>query len=109
MRALKNQANPMTMKQIIIGRIITNYSLTNHLENRLTFNTAFFYTREKDIMNNTKRTKIMRLWSTLSYERRYSVHESDLVRQLWLDNYFYGNIFSLQYKNDKTQATLGGG
>ena len=34
---------------------------------------------------------------------------TDLVRQLWLDNDFYGNIFSLQYKDDKTQLTFGGG
>lgn len=38
-----------------------------------------------------------------------TITNSDMVRQLWLDNDFYGNIFSLQYKTDKTQATLGGG
>ncbi len=38
-----------------------------------------------------------------------NITNSDMVRQLWLDNDFYGNIFSLQYKTDKTQATLGGG
>jgi len=34
---------------------------------------------------------------------------TDLVRQQWLDNYFYGGIFSLQYKAGPTQLTLGGG
>ena len=34
--------------------------------------------------------------------------ETDLVRQLWLDNDFYGNIFSFQYNKDKTALTLGG-
>ena len=34
---------------------------------------------------------------------------TDLVRQQWLDNYFYGGIFSLQYKNGSSQLTLGGG
>ena len=34
---------------------------------------------------------------------------TDLVRQRWLDNYFYGGIFSLQYKKKNTQFTLGGG
>ena len=37
-----------------------------------------------------------------------AITESDFIRQLWLDNDFYGNIFSLQYKTNKTQATLGG-
>ena len=32
-----------------------------------------------------------------------------LIRQLWLSNYFYGGIFSLQYKYKKTQFTFGGG
>jgi iron complex outermembrane recepter protein len=34
--------------------------------------------------------------------------ETDLVRQLWLDNDFYGNIFSFHYNKDKTALTLGG-
>jgi iron complex outermembrane receptor protein len=34
---------------------------------------------------------------------------SDFIRQLWLDNDFSGNVFSLQYKDKKTQATFGGG
>ena len=37
------------------------------------------------------------------------VTNSDMIRRLWLDNKFYGNIFSLLYKDNKTQATLGGG
>jgi len=34
---------------------------------------------------------------------------TDLTRRLWLDNYFYGSIFSLQYHKNKTQLTFGGG
>lgn len=34
---------------------------------------------------------------------------TDLVRQLWLDNNFYGQIFSLQYKKSNDQLTIGGG
>lgn len=34
---------------------------------------------------------------------------TDLVRQLWLDNAFYGQIASVQYKKAATQFTLGGG
>ena len=33
---------------------------------------------------------------------------TDLVRQLWLDNDFYGTVFSLQSRNDKHQTTFGG-
>ena len=34
---------------------------------------------------------------------------TDLVRQLWLVNSYYGQIFSLQYKRNSNQFTLGGG
>jgi iron complex outermembrane receptor protein len=34
---------------------------------------------------------------------------TDLIRQRWLDNYFYGGIYSLQYYKNKTNLTLGGG
>ncbi len=35
--------------------------------------------------------------------------ETDLIRQLWLDNYYYGSVFSLIYHKNKTQLTFGGG
>jgi len=34
---------------------------------------------------------------------------TDLIRQRWLDNYFYGTVLSLQYKQNNTQLVLGGG
>ncbi|MEI8280613.1 MAG: TonB-dependent receptor plug domain-containing protein [Bacteroidota bacterium] len=34
---------------------------------------------------------------------------TDLIRQLWLDNYYYGAVFSLMYEKNQTQLTLGGG
>lgn len=37
-----------------------------------------------------------------------SVYTSDLIRQLWLDNYFYGSVFSLQYNQANTHIILGG-
>ncbi|MCL2651103.1 MAG: TonB-dependent receptor [Candidatus Azobacteroides sp.] len=37
------------------------------------------------------------------------VDKSDLVRQKWLDNDFYGGIFSLNYKKNKWDVALGGG
>lgn len=37
-----------------------------------------------------------------------TVTTTDLVRDLWLNNDFYGDIFSLQQKTAKTELTLGG-
>jgi iron complex outermembrane receptor protein len=38
-----------------------------------------------------------------------TLQSSDLIRQRWLDNYFYGGVVSLQYKKKGTQLTFGGG
>jgi iron complex outermembrane receptor protein len=34
--------------------------------------------------------------------------KTDLIRQLWLNNSFYGGVFSFQYKKNKTQFIIGG-
>lgn len=39
-----------------------------------------------------------------------TISQSDLVRQLWLDNHFYGTVFSTQYQKDNEfSLTFGGG
>lgn len=38
-----------------------------------------------------------------------TITNTDLVRQLWLDNNYYGQILSLQYKRNKDEVTFGGG
>jgi iron complex outermembrane recepter protein len=38
-----------------------------------------------------------------------TVTSTDLVRRLWLDNDFYGTVFSFQYEGPKREITLGGG
>jgi iron complex outermembrane receptor protein len=38
-----------------------------------------------------------------------TVKKTDLIRRLWLDNNFYGSIFSVQYHKYKTEFTAGGG
>lgn len=38
-----------------------------------------------------------------------TISYTDIVRQLWLDNYYYGGVGYLMYERGKTQLTLGGG
>ena len=38
-----------------------------------------------------------------------TVTKTDLIRRLWLDNNFYGTVFSLQHQKNNTQFTMGGG
>lgn len=90
----------------------THYQLffDQQLGKRFHFNTAIFLTKGKGYYEQYKADE-----DFAKYGLPYPVNgtdttfTSDFIRQLWLDNDFYGNIFSLQYKNDKTQATLGGG
>jgi iron complex outermembrane receptor protein len=37
------------------------------------------------------------------------VNTTDLVRRRWLDNDFYGTVFSANYKKDRTNLIIGGG
>ncbi|MDR1055537.1 MAG: TonB-dependent receptor [Prevotellaceae bacterium] len=37
-----------------------------------------------------------------------TIKKSDLIRQKWMDNYFYGLTFSANYTNDKLQWIIGG-
>ena len=37
-----------------------------------------------------------------------TISQSDLVRQLWLENHFYGTVFSTDYQQDRWSVTLGG-
>lgn len=37
-----------------------------------------------------------------------ALEETDLVRQKWLDNYFYGITYALNYETDKLNASVGG-
>ena len=65
------------------------------------FNTALFLTRGRGYYEEY-RTEI----DLADYG--LPTAESDIVRQLWLNNWFYGNTFALQYKKDNNQFTLGG-
>ena len=73
-----------------------------HVSPQLTFNTAFFFTKGKGYYEQYKADQPYADYGLPN------VGSTDLVRQLWLDNDFYGGIFSVQHKTGKMQTTLGG-
>lgn len=79
----------------------------NHkLAQGLTFNTGLFLVRGKGYYEQYKADE-----NYADYNLPVPASgetSSDLVRQLWLDNYYYGNTFSLQYEKEGTALTLGG-
>ena len=86
----------------------THYQLffSQRLNNKLNFNTAFFLTKGKGFYEQYKADQ---QYSKYGMPDAPSGNRTDMIRQLWLDNHFYGNIFSLQLKHKQTEAVLGGG
>ena len=39
----------------------------------------------------------------------FEITQTDLIRRKWLDNHFYGIVFSSEYKTDKIDLIIGGG
>ncbi len=77
---------------------------------RISFNTALFITTGKGYYEQYKADQEYASYNLPNPPSAGSpITKSDMIRQLWLNNKFYGNIFSFQYKYKKTQATLGGG
>ena len=90
----------------------THYQLffSQRLNSKLNFNTAFFLTKGKGFYEQYKADqKYSKYGMPDAPGFPTAITRSDMVRQLWLDNDFYGNIFSLQLKNKQTEAVLGGG
>jgi iron complex outermembrane recepter protein len=80
------------------------------LSNRWNLQTAFFFTRGKGYYEQYKADELLS-----SYGRRNVngsngvITTTDLTRRLYLDNDFYGNTFSFQYRDNVNEYTLGGG
>src|SRR5690606_35346585 len=83
---------------------------TNMLSDQLTLNTALHYTRgygyyeefrQSDSLNHYGLTDV-----NIGNEK---IETTDLVRRRWLDNYFYGATYALNYKpNDHLEIIWGG-
>ncbi|MEI8059251.1 MAG: TonB-dependent receptor plug domain-containing protein, partial [Ferruginibacter sp.] len=73
-------------------------------------NAAIFLTRGKGYYEEYKGSNALADYGLPDYVNgSTTTTNTDLVRRLWLDNYFYGSTFSLQYHKYKTAFTIGGG
>ena len=83
----------------------------NHKWNSHTsFNVATFFTRGLGYYEEYKKAQAFSSYGLPNYIiRTDTIKTTNLIRQLWLDNYFYGNVFSLQYNKDEDMLTIGGG
>ena len=79
-------------------------------KNNWSFNTAFFLTRGLGYYENYKAGESFAKYGKPNpVINGIAIEETDLVLQRWLDNYYYGQIISAQYKKDKNTITIGGG
>lgn len=69
-------------------------------------NLAFHYTKGKGYYENYKEDADM---ADYNLSPVGAIVTTDLVRQKWLDNDFYGTTFSLKYKDEKLDVIFGGG
>ncbi|POY40308.1 TonB-dependent receptor [Flavobacterium alvei] len=73
-------------------------------------NLAFHYTKGKGYYENYKEdAKFSSYGLTPIVIGGTTINTTDLVRQKWLDNDFYGTTFSANYKSEKLDVILGGG
>jgi iron complex outermembrane receptor protein len=90
----------------------THYQLffNTSSESNWNFNTAFFLTRGLGYYENYKSEEAFANYGLPDIViGGTTIEETDLVRQKWLDNYYYGQILSAQYKNARHAFTIGGG
>ncbi len=83
----------------------------NHkFNNNLKGNLAVFFTKGRGYYEEYRANQFFANYGLPDYNDGTATYDStDLVRRLWLDNNFYGAIFSLQYHKKQTQLIFGGG
>ena len=94
-----------------------NYTQTHYqlfydkkINTNLSFNTAIFLSRGKGYYEEYRAAQLYSDYSLPDYiNGTDTITSTDLIRRLWLDNYFYGGIFSLQFQKNNTHVTFGGG
>src|SRR5690606_33173724 len=90
----------------------THYQLffDRQLNDKWSFNTGLFLTRGLGYYENYKGQEAFVYYGLpVLVMGDTTITHTDLVRQKWLDNYFYAQIISEEYKKQKHTFTLGGG
>ncbi len=74
------------------------------------FSTAAFLTRGLGYYENYKGEEALEDYGLSPFLLNGAlIEETDLIRQKWLDNYFFGQIASAQFKKNNNTITVGGG
>ncbi|MGB1017739.1 MAG: TonB-dependent receptor [Chitinophagales bacterium] len=79
-------------------------SLSHEFGKYIDANLGFHYTKGKGYFEQYKVGQDL-----IDYGLISASNNTDLIRRRWLDNDFFGTIFSVNYKRGKLNTTLGGG
>ena len=80
------------------------------VSNNWSTNLAFHYTKGKGYYENYKEdAKFSSYGLTPIVINGATINKTDLIRQKWLDNDFYGTTFSANYTTEKLDVIFGGG
>lgn len=80
------------------------------VSNNWSTNLAFHYTKGKGFYENYKEdAKFSSYGLTPIVINGATIKKTDLIRQKWLDNDFYGTTFSANYRDEKLDLLFGGG
>lgn len=83
-----------------------NHSFNNDLK----FSTAAHYTRGKGYFEQYKADEDFEDYGFTSIILSSdTINTTDLIRRRWLDNHFYGGVFSVNYDKDALSLIFGGG
>ncbi len=89
-----------------------NYTQTHYqaffnqkINTKLQFNISSFLTTGRGYFEQYKANEAFASYGLPNYNNNAS---TDLIRQLWLDNRYYGSIFSMQYQKGKNTIHSGG-
>ena len=110
-------ANPRKFNTFLYNNQTDNYQqdhyqlFFNHaFSDKLTFNTTLFLSKGLGYYEEYKNQANFSSYGLPNVlVGNTTITQTDLVRQLWLDNNFYGGLFSFQYKSTANELTVGGG
>lgn len=80
------------------------------LQENFSFHSAFHYTRGKGYYEEYKEDRSFTDYGLLPLKiGDTTIIETDLIRRKWMSNDFYGLIYSLNFRNEKIETSIGGG
>lgn len=86
-------------------QLFVNHAINSHWN----FSLATFLTRGKGFYEEYKAQQDYEKYGLDNFiTGNDTLFATDLIRQRWLDNYFYGQVFSVNYKKVKDELSIGG-